>query len=217
MGDVLQLKPRAPAVTGPFDENSLLLLHRALIWWQGRGFKFVDLPWTVPKEYSDATRPADCRDIPTLHGSFVASGEQSFLQLWSEDRLPADAPGYIGWTPCLRDEVLDETHQHGFMKVEWFVPAQVEAAPLWSARLHELLALQSEMFQAVARLAGRPLAAPVWRCVIGPEQVDLMVGDLEVGSYGRRYFNGRPYFYGTGLALPRFAQALASLAGPTAG
>lgn len=210
MGDVLQLKPRAPAVTGPFEENCLLLLHHALMWWQGRGFKFVDLPWMVPKEFSDATRPAGCRDIATLHGSFVASGEQSFLQMWDAGLLPAEATGYIGWTPCLRDDVLDETHQHGFMKVEWFVPAPAdEPAPEWSPRLHALLALQTDMFRAVAREAGRPLSAPLWRCLVGPEQVDLMVGGLEVGSYGRRMFNGRAYFYGTALALPRFAQALA--------
>ena len=132
----------------------------------------------------------------------------SFLQLWDEGRLPAGALGYVGWTPCLRDDALDETHQHGFMKAEWFVPAQDEPAPQWSARLHALLALQAEMFLAVAHEAGAPLTSPLWRCIIGPEQADLMVGDLEVGSYGRRYFNGRPYFYGTALALPRFTQAL---------
>jgi hypothetical protein len=200
----------APPVTGPFTPESLMLLHTALHFWRDQGFAYVDLPWMVPKVFSDATRPAACRDIPTLHGSFVASGEQSFLQLWEAGQLQSGAPGYVGWTPCLRDDVLDDTHQHGFMKVEWFVPLGAEPAPEWSARLHGLLTRQGELFVALAAQAGRPLAAPLWRCLIGTEQADLMVGDLEVGSYGRRFFNGRAYLYGTALAVPRFTQALAA-------
>lgn len=197
----------APAVTGPFAANSLLLLHRAVEWWVAQGFQYVDLPWMVPKEFSDATRPAYCRDIESLHGSFVASGEQSFLQLWEQERLPAGAPGYIGWTPCLRDEVLDTTHQHGFMKAEWFVPLDPARDAMWRSWLLKLVGDQSVMFGTLTRRAGEslpPRAEAFWS---GPEQIDLMIGGLEVGSYGRRFFNGRPYLYGTALALPRFTQA----------
>ncbi|KWA84196.1 hypothetical protein WL29_22815 [Burkholderia ubonensis] len=199
-----------PAVTGPFPANSLLLLHLALQWWQLRGFQYVDLPWMVPTNYADAHRPDFCRDVPTLHGSFVGSGEQSFLMLHEEDRLPAGAPGYIGWTPCLRDEVLDETHQHGFMKAEWFVPLTEADISQWRRLVLDLMGAQESMFRAVA-LAGIGVPRVGMLFVYeqsGPEQIDLVLNGLEVGSYGLRRFNGRPYLYGTALALPRFTQAL---------
>lgn len=197
-----------PAVTGPFPANSLLLLHLALQWWQNRGFQYVDLPWMVPTNYADAHRPSFCRDVPTLHGSFVGSGEQSFLMLRDEDRLPVGARGYVGWTPCLRDEVLDATHQHGFMKAEWFVPLTDAEVANWRTILDELLEDQVGMFKNVSRYAGGPLELQITCEESGPNQWDLIVGGLEVGSYGLRYFNGRPYLYGTALALPRFTQAL---------
>lgn len=209
MADVRNL---APAVTGPFPANSLLLLHVALQWWQSQSFLYVDLPWMVPTAYASAHRPAFCRDVLTLHGSFVGSGEQSFLMLREEDRLPPGARGYIGWTPCLRDEVLDETHQHGFMKAEWFVPLTHREVPAWQAILDELLDDQVGMFKNVARYAGGPLDLQVSREKSGPEQWDLVMGGLEVGSYGLRHFNGQPYLYGTALALPRFTQALERVA-----
>jgi hypothetical protein len=211
MADVLRTEPRAPAVTGPFPANSLLLLHLAIQWWQTQGFAYVDLPWVVPGGYAAAHRPAFCRDIATQHGSFVGSGEQSFLMLREKGLLAGGAPGYIGWTPCLRDEVLDETHQHGFMKAEWYVPlARVEVTG-WRERLAELLAAQEMMFRAVALYAEGPIGLRIDREESGAAQSDLVVAGLEVGSYGLRHFNGQSYIYGTALALPRFTQALARL------
>lgn len=196
-------------VTGPFVENSLLLLHRALELWTAQGFRYVDLPWVVQKEYSDATRPPNCRDIQTLHGSFVASGEQSFLQLWDAGQLRG-SPGYVGWTPCLRDDKLDDWHQHGFMKAEWFVPLTPDTALAWHTQLMALVATQAEMFHQVAQHCGKSTEGAVQVVVLGAEQVDIELNGVEIGSYGRRQFKGMHYLYGTALALPRFTQALAS-------
>ncbi|HDR9105442.1 TPA: hypothetical protein QDB04_002283 [Burkholderia vietnamiensis] len=195
-----------PAVTGPFAADSLQLLHIALQWWQAYGFAYTDLPWMVPKQYTDAFRPSHCRDVPTLHGNFVGSGEQSFLMLRDENRLPGPAPGYIGWTPCLRDERLDHTHQHGFMKAEWFVPLDDDTD--WHAKLLGLLSRQSGLFYALAtQVLGEPLFA-VTHEQVTPEQIDLVINGMEVGSYGLRIFHEKPYLFGTGLALPRFHKAL---------
>jgi len=208
MVDAAKLTPSP--VTGPFTADSLMLLHRALEWWVGHGFRYVDLPWMVPKEFSDATRPPECRDIQTLHGSFVASGEQSFLQLWQAGQLWG-AQGYVGWTPCLRDDVLDEFHQHGFMKAEWFVPLMAGNAGSWDDRLHHLVDEQARLFCAMAQHAGERSPVRVDVVYPGAEQIDLMLNGVEIGSYGRRTFDGRQYLYGTALALPRFTQALASV------
>lgn len=196
-----------PAVSGPFAANSLLMLHLAVDAWRTRGFRYVDLPWMVPKEFSDATRPAECRDLPTLFGSFVASGEQSFLQLWAAGQL-SGARGYVGWTPCLRDDKLDELHQHGFMKAEWFAPLPDDDGCDWHARLMQLVMSQAEIFRLVAQHSYQPLRAPVRIVELGPEQVDIELNGIEIGSYGRREFRGQPYLYGTALALPRFTLAM---------
>lgn len=194
-------------LTGPFPDNVFQLMHTAIRWWQSKGFHYVDLPWIVPQRYSDATRPPTARDISTPQGSFVASGEQSFLYLWENEILPRDpVPGFIGWTPCLRDElVLDEHHQHGFMKAEWFVPLAPDQEHYLS--LAKLIKLQVEMFEFVA---GRALDKTGYLELQqeSPLQLDLVLSGIEVGSYGVRSFNGAAYIYGTALALPRFSQAL---------
>lgn len=201
-------------ITGPFRIDSLRLLDQALSLWVGEwGLTFVDLPWIVPAAYTAPTTPADRKDITTPHGSFVASGEQSFLQLWSEGRLPASAEGYIGWTPCLRDEPqLDQHHQHGFMKAEWFVPFPEGAVcGRVMARLATMLIRQRMVFQHLAALSMgvRSYEAPEPTSVItGVGQFDYELGSLEIGSYGGREFQGRRYLFGTALALPRFQQAL---------
>lgn len=203
-----------PSITGPFNQNSLSLLDQAIqLWVQEWGVVFVDLPWVVPAEYTAPTMPADRRDIVTPRGSFVASGEQSFLQLWAEERLPAGPEGYIGWTPCLRDEPqLDQHHQHGFLKAEWFVPFHDRAEDgTVMARLMTMLIRQRMVFQRLAAfvMGVRPHDAPEPTSLItGIGQVDYELGGLEIGSYGDREFMGRRYLFGTALALPRFQQAL---------
>lgn len=208
MEDAHRNKAPAPAVTGPFSSNSLLMLYRAIECWKSHGFRDVDLPWLVQKEFSDATRPPECRDLQTPYGSFVASGEQSFLQLWEAGQL-SGARGYVGWTPCLRDDKLDGLHQHGFMKAEWFVPLEATTAHDWHDLLMTLVKTQAEIFHMVAEQRDMGLPRPVDIVVLGPAQVDIELNGVEIGSYGRREFRGRHYLYGTALALPRFTLALA--------
>ncbi len=197
--------PAEARVTGPFHPRSLALLQVALDWWQAQGFAYVDLPWLVPQAYSDATRPAVCRDIQTLHGSFVASGEQSFLALWDAGELPPGARGYIGWTPCLRDEhVLDDLHQHGFMKAEWFVPVDALSSLAQRQTLTELVLKQVELFKRLATDLPPNIPVAVVLTPTADDAVDLVLGGIEVGSYGVRQFKGRTYLYGTALAVPRF-------------
>lgn len=203
MATVLRAKP---AVTGPFTPDSLHLLQLAIDNWRLHGLVFVDLPWIVRKEYSDATRPPECRDIATPEGSFVASGEQSFLQLWDTNALPA-GDGFIGWTPCLRDDPVDSWHQHGFMKAEWFIPLQ--ELQNWEAILHAHIHIQQQIFNAIAEHLDDSRPAPaIDRLRISETQYDLVTNDIELGSYGLRQFKKKWYLFGTAVALPRFTQAI---------
>ncbi len=195
--------------------DSLKLLHTALNLLSVQGFEFIDLPWAVHRVYSDATRPEGHKDFATPIGSLVASGEQSFLQMWGRGELPflKGTPGYVGWTPCFRDEpILDEFHQSCFLKVEWFVPNPQDPTHLLSA----LLDMQQATFCALAQGLGVPYQTTRSRMQVAQtasDTYDINVCGIEVGSYGLRTFRNDPYLYGTGLALPRFTTALAPLVG----
>jgi len=201
------------ATTNNLDTDSLALMHGALNLLSSVGFTFVDLPWAVYSMYSDATRPKDARDFETPLGSLVASGEQSFLQMWNRRELPPllSSLGYVGWTPCFRDEpVHDELHQGAFLKVEWFVPFPKDPGN----ELQALLEIQKVVFISMAQMVGVDLDTA--KAGIEVEQTDthaydINVGGIEIGSYGLRYFMGGIYLYGTGLALPRFNVAFAKL------
>ena len=40
------------------------------------------------------------------------------------------------------------------------------------------------------------------------EETNIYINGIEVGSYGSREYMGKIIYYGTGLALPRFIQAI---------
>ena len=46
-------------------------------------------------------------------------------------------------------------------------------------------------------------------CVKTDEGYDLMMGGVEIGSYGERATQSNAWIYGTGIALPRFSVAKA--------
>jgi hypothetical protein len=187
-------------VDAPLKADTLGRLQQALNYWQALGYRFVNLPWLASMSILDYTRPPQAKgdDIYTPHGGFVASGEQSFLDLWVHGRLSADVP-CIGWTPCVRQEaVFDDTHHFYFLKAELFVPCcTLEPRKVLSDMLFEA----HRYFDALAPGA-----------VIRPidfAQKDIEIANVEVGSYGIRMLpTGEPYVYGTALAEPRLSYAL---------
>jgi hypothetical protein len=193
-------------VTGPFTPNSFLLLQEALAYWRELGYLFVDLPWVIERHYIEATRPSGAPvGLETPYGFLVASGEQSFLKLASEGKLH-EAPGYIGWTPCFREEPAFTQLQHlGFLKAELHIPVESVAHGLEA--LPRLLTRQQELFENLAQMMNY-YEAEITLEIISAQQTDILVNGVEVGSYGVRSFEGRSYLYGTALALPRFTQAL---------
>lgn len=190
---------------GNFTPQSLSLIDKSICYWQKQGYVFVDLPWVIEERYTRATCPPGGKEVVTPYGNLVASGEQSFLKLYTEKSLPL-APGYVGWTPCFRDEpFFDQLHQFYFLKAEVFVPLTDKAAG--PQALDELVARQTELFRALCVEVSPPNAA-IERQRINREQLDLCLGGIEIGSYGFRCFKELWYLYGTALALPRFTIAL---------
>lgn len=183
------------------NEASVGRLHQALSYWREKGYEYRGLPWVVPQKYTDFTKPPMVTSIDpmTEQGTLVASGEQSFLQLWDQGLL-IGGRGYVGWTPCFRNEPqFDKLHHFYFIKAELFYPMPVDAAKILNEQVQGALQLFSELLGGEEGLSTRTITV---------DQLDIEFQGLELGSYGIRQLpGGGEYVYGTALAEPRFSFA----------
>lgn len=174
---------------------SFPLIVSAYNFFMQKGFTPVCAPMTVSKKMMDHTCPPGVRDRRLRHidgSTYVASAEQSFLQMEVDGDID-DADWLMAITPCFRDDQLDATHFNIFLKVELF-------------------AYDMDDFQLIADLSYK-----FWTEYVGipvtklktPDGIDIMYGDLELGSFGTRLTTqGIPYVYGTGVAEPRGSLAI---------
>lgn len=161
--------------------------------YETRGFRYLDVPWTVPKEISAITKPHFLKDFYIEDKVLVGSAEQSFLSIYDE----LDKGLYYAITPCFRDEVEDEWHQKNFMKLELF-----QKGWLHNYFISTALEYFSRYTNGLEIIEFDPTKRE-WN-------FDIELGGIEVGSYGiRSYADGKfEWTYGTGLAEPRFTKAL---------
>lgn len=182
----------------------------AVRYYERAGFKYVEVPWIVEYRSVAATIPpgraafelSNAGDKPP--DTLVGSAEQSFLQMMLDGDLGFDArlgtSSYVAVSPCFRDDEVDELHHKDFVKVELIL---VEREPL--SREHaRLIALEAKGFYQQA--GANPRHVHLVETEIG---IDIEYGGIEIGSYGARSHEGHHWVYGTGLAEPRFSQALA--------
>jgi hypothetical protein len=175
------------------------MLGAAVEFYRSQGYEYREVPWIVGNAAINATLPADCSRYSLgveVHGGFVysdrmvvGSAEQSFIAMG----LP---PGrYVGVTPCFRVEpTYDVLHQSTFMKVELFDNRSKPGVG----------SLVRDAKNFMERYDVNPV---IVQTEIGE---DLMLDNIEVGSYGYRNVEGFGcWAYGTGLALPRFSVAMA--------
>jgi seryl-tRNA synthetase len=182
------------------------LLAKAQKFYELNGFKYIETPWYVSKEIKDITRPeiADIKNdyILSVNKKYlVASGEQSFLYLYTKGFLP---PGkYCTITPCFRFEEIDIFHKKVFMKCELIsiLDPSVELADVDSL-VYPVINLAHEFFTSIG-LPG------VYSSIIEPHiQKDLNFMGVELGSYGYRSYKDIRWIYGTGCAEPRTSSCL---------
>lgn len=193
------------------------LLGQAVAEYASRGYTYVEVPWAVSEKVIRATLPSQfpaltmgvkpealdgTRDYPRNvletydHAScLVGSAEQGFLSL---DLKPGK---YVGVTPCFRPEPhTDLLHQIMFMKVELFCKFKDAITDNHVERVltdaREVMGIIGEHDAEITEVKTH-------------EGYDLEVGGIEVGSYGKRSWEGQDWVYGTGLALPRFSVAVA--------
>lgn len=171
------------------------ILHESTLFYESKGFKRIESPWTVTKEISGITKPPEVIDYEIIGKNkvLVGSGEQSFLYLYLKGFLP---PGnYQTITPCFREEIFDFLHTKYFIKNELIVTEDVDMKTL-------LLVLESAK-DFFSKYLDRNLITEEWdRKNLS---VDLLYDGIEIGSYGIRSCNFLKWIFGTGAAEPRLS------------
>lgn len=195
--------------------NPLNMLFALDFYHNTEGFEAVSAPIVVDADTDTVTKPE--KVLPLIHDMmnekhYVASGEQSFIQLYKEGKLPKNREFMFNLTPCYRSEMMvTDQSLLMFLKLELiYVPREEDNTP------------------EGLRFGRDKLCHAAKDCFIGlgakeqdikfvatevPEQFDIEINGIEVGSYGIRtikFENGEEfsYAYGTGLAEPRFSQAV---------
>jgi hypothetical protein len=175
---------------------STALIIEAVNHYTTLGYKVIDVPQCVDFDVSQHTKP---EGVPELFHRgmkvYVASAEQSFLQLHKEGKLPDGK--YVAMTPCYRHEaLLDDTHFSMFLKVELISVGEKCSCDL--RRDASAFFLYKGVFSVAVKTTEEEDS---W-------DLESSCG-VELGSYGVRYtLDGTPYTYGTGVAEPRFSAVM---------
>jgi seryl-tRNA synthetase len=172
-----------------------LKILNALDYYKNNGFEYVHLDWLVEEKISCMTKPEFCKDFFVKDKVLVASGEQSFLQLIVDNKLPKGR--YVGVTPCFRDEVtLDLLHGQYFMKVELIDTLDVSVNSLC-----QILDISLNFFNQY-------LKCESW--IIDTVTFDIIdsKNHIELGSYGIRQHDNIKWIYATGCAEPRLSNTI---------
>ena len=197
------------------------LVAKAIDYYDGHGFKYVEVPYVVTAAALNITNFKGFKD--TSAGP-VASGEQSFLQLILDETIACDS-SYCCATPCVRlgdgDTDARKMSYDQFFKVELFRylgfrntdefwgSDPVENDKISQRWLTDVVHVQTAALTFMRQYRGdlRTLSTRdlVRNCSTN-NTLDIVTDDnIELGSYGVRYHkNIGVWVFGTGLALPRF-------------
>jgi hypothetical protein len=174
------------------------LIGESVEFYKSHGFEYIETPWIVPTDVLQITCPwfDKMRCLKGGHSGMVGSAEQGFLSLAMKSELPNT--NYVSAGPCFRVEQYDELHQSQFFKVELFVRCDTDNGAARAA--------------IELRNRARKFMNYVPEVVYTDDGSDLEINGIEVGSYGIRYHENVGWWaYGTGLAEPRYTQALESI------
>ncbi len=165
---------------------------RAIQYYQGCGYHYIETPWVVPGSVSAITFPEQM----TAESVHVGSAEQGFLDLMLKGKLLTEQM-YVSAGPCFRPQDAGKPdHEPWFFKVELFAIYHI-GEPLW---MEDVMTDAFDYFQFETGLTPD--------VVVTEDGKDLYLNGLEIGSYGVRTYQGHSWVYGTGLAEPRLSLAL---------
>lgn len=167
----------------------------AIDFYQDLGYSYIEVPWIVSRESHDITGKG-YSDFSSFLGTHVASAEQSFLELITNNEL--DPGRYLACSPCFRDDDTSQLYNKWFMKVEL---------------INYLGKIKSETPDLVKSMIRQAYCFFERYLDITVEKTDIgldIVSDcgVELGSYGFRTHNDFSWVYGTGVAEPRLSHCL---------
>lgn len=177
------------------------LMAYASYFYSSRGYVNKETPWLIPTDYTKLTKPHQDASFVQSSGMFeksphelVGSAEQGFIYLICNNLI---IPGkYFSVSPCFRVEKYDSLHQPWFMKLELIQYGT-------DVNEQSLEKLISDAFTFFSHHTKGKLQV----VELQDNTFDINLNGIEIGSYGIRKANDKPYIYGTGLALPRFSLA----------
>jgi hypothetical protein len=167
-------------------------LNRSIDFYENKGFKRIEVPWTVTKAISAITKPDGKTDweIVGKDKVLLASGEQGFLYLYLKGFLPKGR--FQSTTACFREEPFDQTHSKYFIKNELIITDEVN-----NKSLVDIINLAKEFYESELGTS-----VDLVKTEFG---FDLEVNGIEIGSYGIRSCEYLEWIYGTGCPEPRFS------------
>jgi len=166
------------------------LLDDSIEYYELNGFKRIEVPWLVTEAVDSITRPKGVEPfvVEAKKKNLIASGEQGFLYLYLKEYLPLGRFQTI--TPCFRNEPFDYTHSKYFMKNEL-----IDTQDVSEENLMNIIKCAKAFFDTLF-----PIETQILKTDVG---YDIMIGDVELGSYGIRQCEFVKWIYGTAIAEPR--------------
>jgi hypothetical protein len=204
------------------------IIGNSISYYEQKGFKRIESPWTVTKATSDITRPVGAAEftISEKNKVLVASGEQSFLYLYNKDFLPKGKFQTV--TPCFRNDVFDSLHTKYFIKNELIITDDTSKKQLQyiincARDFFRIYCLQPKLNDSYLMNIGEKDDVLIVETGNGGGTIvdevdikspylypsyDLIYRGVELGSYGIRSCDYLTWIYGTGVAEPRLTRTL---------
>jgi len=177
-------------------------IQDSINFYEVRGFRRIESPWTVTKAISDITKPIfgpgetfPDFTIKEKNKVLVASGEQSFLYLYNKGFLPKGQ--FQTTTPCFRDDAFDVFHTKYFLKNELIKTDKVD-----EDSLEYVMGVALDFFKSKL---GNDVRIQTIRA---GKEYDISFDNIELGSYGIRSCEFLDWVYATGVAEPRLSRVM---------